>query len=196
MKKKKKLLLAGCVMLTALIGYIVWDTWFSPTRIAFVNFRIIQQGRIAKANDNSFIKIGEVPLDRLDRLTDYDMVLISGMGLKVVEEQRAMIQKAADRGVPVYTLMATNPANNITNLDSLQQYLIGSYLANEGKTNYRNLLSYIRKEIDGKVISAPEARKPIEKPNDYLYHADVKKPGGELECLSVAEYEEFLHKNG
>lgn len=196
MKKKKKLLLAGCVMLTALIGYIVWDTWFSPTRIAFVNFRIIQQGRIAKANDNSFIKIGEVPLDRLDRLTDYDMVLISGMGLKVVEEQRAMIQKAADRGVPVYTLMATNPANNITNLDSLQQYLIGSYLANEGKTNYRNLLSYIRKEIDGKVISAPEARKPIEKPNDYLYHADVKKPGGELEFLSVAEYEEFLHKNG
>ena len=60
-------------------------------------------------------------LDNLDRLTSYDMVFINGMGLRIVEEQRQQIQQAADKGIPVYTSMATNPANNICNLDSIQQ---------------------------------------------------------------------------
>ena len=36
-----------------------------------------------------------------------------------------------------------NPANNIRNLDSVQQNLIRGYLTNGGKTNYRNMLNYI-----------------------------------------------------
>ena len=77
-------------------------------QIAFVNFQTIQQGSISKANDNSFIKLSEVSLDNLDRLTSYDMVFINGMGLRIVEEQRQQIQQAADKGIPVYTSMATN----------------------------------------------------------------------------------------
>lgn len=73
-------------------------------------------GSISKANDNLSIKLSEVSLDNLDRLTGYDMVFINGMGLRIVEEQRQQIQQAADKGIPVYTSMATNPANNICNL--------------------------------------------------------------------------------
>lgn len=90
-----------------------------------------------------------------DELTGYDMVFVNGMGLRIVEEQRQQIQRAADKGIPVYTSMATNPANNICNLDSVQMSQIRQYLTNAGKVNYRNLLSYVRKEIDGKLISAP-----------------------------------------
>ena len=93
---------------SSLIGLSVWNTWFSATKIAFVNFQTIQQGSISKANDNSFIKLSEVSLDNLDRLTSYDMVFINGMGLRIVEEQRQQIQQAADKGIPVYTSMATN----------------------------------------------------------------------------------------
>ena len=93
MKKKSKIILGGCIVVAALIGLSVWNTWFSATKIAFVNFQTIQQGSISKANDNSFIKLSEVSLDNLDRLTSYDMVFINGMGLRIVEEQRQQRQQ-------------------------------------------------------------------------------------------------------
>ena len=189
MKKKSKIILGVCIVAAALIGMSVWNTWFSPTKIAFINFQTIQQGSISKANDNSFIKLSEVSLDNLDRLTSYDMVFINGMGLRIVEEQRQQIQQAADKGIPVYTSMATNPANNICNLDSIQQNLIRGYLSNGGKTNYRNMLNYIRKAIDGKASVVPEVEDPTERPSDMLYHAGISNPDDEQEFLTVADYE-------
>ena len=195
MKKKSKIILGVCIVAAALIGMSVWNTWFSPTKIAFINFQTIQQGSISKANDNSSIKLSEVSLDNLDRLTGYDMVFINGMGLRIVEEQRQQIQQAADKGIPVYTSMATNPANNICNLDSVQQNLIRGYLTNGGKTNYRNMLNYIRKAIDGKISSIPEVEDPAERPSDMLYHAGLTNPDDELEFLTVADYEKFMKDN-
>ena len=195
MKKKSKIILGGCIVVAALIGLSVWNTWFSATKIAFVNFQTIQQGSISKANDNLSIKLSEVSLDNLDRLTGYDMVFINGMGLRIVEEQRQQIQQAADKGIPVYTSMATNPANNICNLDSVQQNLIRGYLTNGGKTNYRNMLNYIRKAIDGKISSIPEVEDPAERPSDMLYHVGLTNPDDELEFLTVADYEKFMKDN-
>ena len=195
MKKTSKIILGVCIVAAALIGMSVWNAWFSPTKIAFINFQTIQQGSISKANDNSSIKLSEVSIDNLDRLTGYDMVFINGMGLRIVEEQRQQIQQAADKGIPVYTSMATNPANNICNLDSVQQNLIRGYLTNGGKTNYRNMLNYIRKAIDGKISSIPEVEDPAERPSDMLYHAGLTNPDDELEFLTVADYEKFMKDN-
>lgn len=195
MKKKSKIISGVCIVAAALIGISVWNTWFSATKIAFVNFQTIQQGSISKANDNSSVKLSEVSLDNLDHLASYDMVFVNGMGLRIVEEQRQQIQQAADKGVPIYTSMATNPANNICNLDSVQQNLIRGYLTNGGKTNYRNMLNYIRKAIDGKVSSVPEVENPVERPSDMLYHAGLTNPDDELEFLSVADYEKFMKEN-
>lgn len=195
MKKKSKIILGVCIVAAALIGMSVWNAWFSPTKIAFINFQTIQQGSISKANDNSSIKLSEVSIDNLDRLTGYDMVFINGMGLRIVEEQRQQIQQAVDKGIPVYTSMATNPANNICNLDSVQQNLIRGYLTNGGKTNYRNMLNYIRKAIDGKISSIPEVEDPAERPSDMLYHAGLTNPDDELEFLTVADYEKFMKDN-
>ena len=91
--------------------------------------------------------------------------------------------------------MATNPANNICNLDSVQQNLIRGYLTNGGKTNYRNMLNYIRKAIDGKISSIPEVEDPAERPSDMLYHAGLTNPDDELEFLTVADYEKFIKDN-
>ena len=94
--------------------------------------------------------------------------------------------------VSPYTLpMATNPANNICNLDSIQQNLIRGYLSNGGKTNYRNMLNYIRKAIDGKASVVPEVEDPTERPSDMLYHAGISNPDDEQEFLTVADYEKF-----
>lgn len=196
MKKKSKIIWGGiCAIAIIVVGIIGWNARFSPTKIAFVNFQTIQQGSISKANNNSSVKLSEVSLEQVDRLTDYDMVFINGMGLRIVEEQRKQIQRAADKGVPVYTSMATNPANNICNLDSVQQSRICAYLTNGGKTNYRNLLNYIRQEIDGKSFSTPEVEAPVERPGDMLYHAGIENADDELEFLTVADYEKFRKEN-
>lgn len=194
--KKKTLIIGGCLVLLLLGGIGVWNKLCSTTKVAFINFQTLQMGSLSKANDNSFIRLSELSPEEFDRLTDYDMVFVNGMGLRIVEEQRMQLQQAADKGIPIYTSMATNPANNICNLDSTRQKQIRAYLSNGGKRNYRSLLSYIRKEIDGKLISSPEPEKVIEKASDILYHAGVKNPEEEMEFVTVSEYEKFLHENG
>ena len=64
----------------------VWNTWFGRTRIAFVNYQVTTLGEISKANDNPFIKIEELPLDKLDDIDDYDMVFVNAMGIRLTEE--------------------------------------------------------------------------------------------------------------
>lgn len=193
---KKKWLIGGIFIILVLLGWWVYGTWFGTTKIAFVNFQTITMGGIAKANDNSFIKLQEVPVEELGRLSGFDMVLVNGMGLRVVEEQRQQIQAVADAGIPVYTSMATNPANNICSVDSVMQVTIRAYLGSGGRRNYRNMLNYIRKYIDGKIISVEEPEAPEERAADVLYHADVDKPGDELDFLTVGAYEQYLRDKG
>ncbi len=181
--------------MAVLLGVWVYGTWFGVTRVAFVNFQTISMGSIAKANDNPMVKVYEVGTDELDGLTGYDMVFVNGMGLGIVAGQRAQIQRAARRGVPVYTTMATNPANNICSTDSLHAAKLAAYLGG-GRRNYRNMLNYIRQEIDGKIGHTPEVEEPVERASDILYHAGVQSPEEEAEFLTVADYEKFLRDNG
>ena len=189
---RKKWLTLSCLLIVILVGIWVYNTWFGATKIAFVNFQTITMGGIAKANDNSFIKLQEVSVEELDRLSGFDMVFVNGMGLRVVEEQRQQIQNAADKGILVYTTMATNPANNICTIDSVDQVALRGYLGSGGRRNYRNMLNYIRKNMDKKIIAVEEPEAPIERASDVLYHADMDKPGDELDFISVDEYEKYL----
>ena len=70
---KKKWLTLGCFLIVVLLGIWAYNVWFGTTKIAFVNFQTITMGGIAKANDNSFIKLQEVPVEELDRLSGFDI---------------------------------------------------------------------------------------------------------------------------
>ena len=161
--KKKQLLIGGGIAVILLLLFGVWNLWFSATKVAFINYQVISLGQISKANDNSFIKISELSTDDLNRLAGYDMVFINAMGLRITEEQRAQIQKAADGGLPVLTTAATNPANKIISLDSIQADILKHYLSNGGRRNYRSMLNYVRVHIDKKLfsVSEPEAVKAL-----------------------------------
>lgn len=196
MKMKRKIILTLAALVAVLLGVWVYGTWFGVTRVAFVNFQTISMGSIAKANDNPMVKVYEVGTDELDELTGYDMVFVNGMGLGIVAGQHAQIQRAARRGVPVYTTMATNPANNICSTDSLHVAKLAAYLGGGGRRNYRNMLNYIRQEIDGKIGHTPDVEEPVERASDILYHAGVQSPEEEAEFLTVADYEKFLRDNG
>lgn len=192
---KKKIIIAGIVVLAVVLGIWGYNTWFGTTKVAFVNFQTINMGAISKANDNPKVKVYDVATDCLGELVNYDMVFVNGMGLRIVEDERALIQKAADKGIPVYTTMATNPANNICSLGEEHIEKVAAYLSG-GRKNYRNLLNYIRKEIDKKVGSVIQPEEPVERPWDILYHAGLDNPDEEVEFTSVTAYEAFLREHG
>lgn len=197
MGKKKKLLAAGVFILLAVLLGTAWSIWCSSTKIAFVHYQTITLGQIAKANSNSFIKINSLSTDNLEDLDKYDMVFIDGMGLRITEEQRQLIEKAAAKGVPVLTTAATNPANRIVSLDSVQAGTLTAYIGNGGRKNYRSMLNYVRKYIDRKIIGNETPQPVVEAADEMIYHTDPGHPENEeLGFNTISEYEKFLKKEG
>lgn len=181
-------LIVTCVL------FILWFLWgkiASPTKIALVDFQPFQRASIVKANADGFIKYDEVPSDKFRKLKKYDFVLGFGMGMRITAEQRAQIQRVADRGVPVYIYGATNPDNSICNLDSITRSVVKSYLDNGNKKNYQSLARYIRQSIDGKTLFVNQPDSVLKLQNDVLYHLDE-----EVAFNNVPDYENYLKQAG
>ena len=195
--KKERIILYGSLIAGILLLLAVWNSWFSVTKIGFVNYQAINLGEISKANNNPFIRLAEINTDRLDELGSCDMVFINAMGIRITEEQRALIQEAADGGLPVLSTAVTNPANDICSLDSATAAPLRQYLASGGRRNYRSMLEYVRKTVDGKLISVNEPEPVQEAVHEMLYHIDPRQPEEEaLGFNTIAEYDRFLKDNG
>lgn len=190
MNMKKNIIIAVVALLVVIGGIIAWNKLASATKIALVNFQQFQTTSIIKANDDNFVKYEIVSVDDVDKLKNYDLVLGFGMGLSISAEQREIIQATADKGTPVYIYAATNPENNICNLDSIQKEDISSYLSNGNKKNYKNLAKYIRQNIDKKTFFVTPADSVSESASDVLYHLNE-----DLSFNTVQEYEQYLKKN-
>ncbi len=195
MNRKVKIA-AGVSLLIIVAAIVAWNVLFSATHIAFLNYQVITLGEIAKANDNDRIKLSILDVESLDEIGKYDAVLINGMGLRITAEQRDIIQKAADDGIAVITTMATNPANEIISADSATVAAIKGYLNGGGRRNYRNMLTFIRRNIDGKTIDSHEPEVPVKREQKQFYHANPDAPGDEdAEFASVAEFDAFLKEH-
>uniref|UniRef100_UPI0026ED2BAF cobaltochelatase subunit CobN n=1 Tax=uncultured Alistipes sp. TaxID=538949 RepID=UPI0026ED2BAF len=196
MKRKGKIRAGIAALLVIAAGVVVWNAWFSATRIAFVNYQVITLGQIARANDNDRIRLAALDAEELNDIGKYDMVLINGMGLRITAEQRAAIQQAANDGLCVITTMATNPANAIVSADSVTLTTVKGYLNGGGRRNYRNLLTYIRRAVDGKTFDSEEPDAPVEREEKQFYHNNPANPDDEeADFGGVAEYEAFLREH-
>ena len=195
--KKRRILIVAAAAALLLIGFGVWSKWLSTTRIAFVNYQTITLGQIARANDNPLVKIENLTAEDLAKADGYDMVFVQAMGLRLTEEQRTELEKAMKGGTPVVSTMITNPDNDFCSVDTADANRLKAYIDNGGRENYRNLLSYVRKHIDKKIIYAPEAGKVVERIYGLIYHADPERPDDEdKQFNSVAEYNKFLKEKG
>lgn len=184
----------AAALITALA--LLWGSIGAPTKVAFVNYQITALGQIAKSNDSRFIKIKEVGLDELHKLSKYDMVMINGMGLRITDEQRQQIEEAALH-TAVLSTAVTNPDNYIISVDSLTADTLARYLSNGNRKNYRSMLHYIRKYVDKKILFVQNPEPVLPASNEMFYHADPTHPEEEaLGFNTVKEYEAFLQKNG
>ena len=194
--KKKIVILSGAAMLLIVLCLVIWNILFSTTHIAFVNYQVITLGQIAKSNDNERIKLSVLDVEELEKTDKYDAVLINGMGLRITAEQREIIQDAAEKGVCIITTMATNPANDINSADSTTVATVKGYLMGKGRNNYRNMLTYIRRNIDGKTLDTEKPDGPIMRKQKQFYHIDPTNPNDEaVDFSSVADYNSFLMKH-
>ena len=188
------------IVVSILVVLILWGLWAymgAPTRVAFLNYQVLQLGQISRANDNPSVRLYELSPEDASKAGHYDILLINGMGLRITEEQRAEIQRAAERGLPVLSTMVTNPANDINTVDSVLAPQLRAYLSNGGPANYRNMLSFIRRNIDGKRFRAPEPAPAEEYTVENIYHpALTEKGGGEDGFRSIAAYNSYLRSNG
>ena len=188
---------AGVILLAVVLSVVAWNRWFSATRIAFVNYQATTLGQIARSNDHARIRLASVEPSEFGRLGRYDVVLMNGMGLRITAEERAALQRAADRGLTVITTMATNPANEIVSADSATLATVKGYLNGGGRKNYRNLLTSLRRTVDGKTFDTNEPEPPVVRELKQFYHADPTDPEAEeLDFDNVETYEAFLSRNG
>ena len=197
--KRKLIIRTGAVVLLLLVlaGLVVWHACFSATRIAFVNYQAVTLGQIAQANPHSRIRLATLDVDDLSRMSRFDLVLINGMGLRLNAEQREAVRLAAEAGLPVVTTMATNPANDIVSVDSASVATIKGYLNGGGRRNYRNLLLFVRRAIDGKTFDTDEPDAPAIRSLKQFYHTDPDHPDDEeADFGTVGEYEAFLRTHG
>ena len=196
MTRRKIILATVAVAIIITAAIVAWRNMASSTKIAFVNYQPITLGEIGKANDNSFIKIENLSVEDLENASKFDMVFVNGMGLRITEEQRESLSKAAESGTPVITTAATNPDNYIVSTDSVDTEFIKQYLQGGGRANYRSMLNYVRKYIDGKKLFIGELTDPKQAPSGMFYHQDLKNPDNEMLYFdSLSEYRQFLQDN-
>ena len=200
---KKRYITLLVLLAVAVIGGGVWawGRFFGTTRIAFVNYQVMQLGLIARANDNPMISISELAAaDIPEHVDDYDMVFVNGMGLRLTAEQHDALEVAALCGLPVLTTSSTNPANYIVSLDEADADTLVDYIgvANRSnyRSNYRSMLNYVRTYIDRKVIFCGEVSPVQEGKSGLLSHADFA--GGDAEDVvfaSVKDYRDYVFAN-
>lgn len=187
---KKKILRLCAALLIIGLGYWAWHRYVSTTRVALVNFQPYQASNMQLSNTDKFIKMDAVPLEELDRLKGYDFILIWGMGMKLNDAQHAQIARASMK-VPTHTFMTTNPDNQFTTIDSLQLKKLSTYLESGNKKNYQNLMRYVRKYIDKKVLFAPEPEAAVARKENVYFHLDDEQSFADL-----ASYEAYLKQKG
>ena len=188
---KKKIAIISGIVGALLVLWLLWCLLASPTRIALLNFQNFQVAKMVRSAGNSFVKVDALGVDEVSRLKKYDAVLVFAMGLRVTEEDRAEMQRLANKGVPFYSFAVTSPDNDICNLDSSQKAKVEAWLGNGGTTNFRSLFNYIRKDLCGKSLFTG-AVEPVREINpDCLFHI-----GEDVSFNTVAEYEAWLEEHG
>lgn len=191
---KRKLIIAGALVAVALIAWFVWAKVAGTTKVALVNFPNYQVAKMVKSLDNSFIDLEQLTIDDFDKLGRYDAIAIFGMGIRMTDEHRAVLEKLKAKQVPVFTTAVTDPVNNISSLDSVSNKRVTDYLANGGSVNYRSLFNYVRQELTGKSLFTGEIKDPVEISSDVLFHLDDEKVFDTVEAFEQYYKEKGFYK--
>ena len=175
MQKKNKIRLA--VLLTAAVlvclGILGYLKYASPTRIAFVNYPEYVLAEDLDQPINPAIEVSVLPWgpDSGEELRNYDAILFFGMGTNISERQRAILDSLEK---PIYLTSTPNNETAKNTMTPEQRKVIADYMRNGGKDNFRNMLNYIRRELDGKRLRVGKIEPVKIVPRTVFFHVDEK----------------------
>ena len=157
--------------LLSFAGYDLHYRYMRPTHIIVVNPLPAQAAEINLNNDNPSIRVTCVTMDEASDFEAYDAVLMFGRGLYLDSLQMASLDRAAVKGIPIFT----NTLRNITvtpihNLDSAAVERLDHYLRNPCQANYRNVLRYMRSIATPDRLGDMSWSEPVDLPNNMYYH--------------------------
>ncbi|TRX70932.1 cobaltochelatase subunit CobN [Carboxylicivirga sp. M1479] len=189
----KKYLITVILAFVALgMGYMAWSKWLAPTKVALINYPEFMSTKIARSLDNYFINVDVFEDENeAEKLDQYDMLLVFGMGLKLTAEQEAYINEVGEKSTGIYLQSSTTKGLELTNLNDSVKINVKTYLDNGGNKNYANAMRYIRTNVDGKsaFVNQPEA--PLEISSDVLFHVDE-----DVAFEKVADFETYCKAEG
>lgn len=163
---------AGLALLLILGSYAFYSFLLSPTRIALVNFPSYKVSNIVLSTDSRLIQVDEVTAEQASSLKNYDAILLFGPGLRLTNEQINNIEKAGKKGTTVYTFGFTSGLIANQHVDSLQQKQLDTYYNNRSKSNFRNMLYYIRSTFDKHKLFKPEVNAPQIIPSNIFFYLE------------------------
>lgn len=183
------------IALTALvvgIGWFVFTVCFKPTSILVVNPLPAQEAEIILNNDSRNIKVTCVSMEEAKDFESYDAVVMYGRGLYLDSIQLRSLDRAADKGVPVFTNTLRNFSFVVNhNIDSLQTEKLQLYFSNPCRENYRNMLRYVRSISTPGRFGDKAFSDPIAMPSNMYYHLE---PGKYFD--KAVQLTEYLKKKG
>lgn len=172
----------AAILIAALI--CVYNAFMSRTKIATLNFPDFTVEKFIRSNQNPFIKIESVALDEVDKISDYDIVLVRVHGNSMDKQHLDAIKKAMAKGVVVFSTESENAG--INSLQGRELEYIASLMENGSAKNYRSLFNYMRTRLDKKLFFNYEYSEPLIIPEDYYFHL-----GEDQFFATFEEYQKF-----
>ncbi|AZU03594.1 protoporphyrin IX magnesium chelatase [Glycocaulis alkaliphilus] len=179
----------GAIVLAGLLAgaWFALQAYVLPTRVVLVNYPGFTAARIASEAEGQWVRVESVPLESVESGRGAALVVVFGRGVSLDAGQQRALRSMARSGSAVYVEAPTDPNTDVTSVTGERLDRIGAYLAFGGGPNYRNLLAYARRELDGKSIAAAEAGPPQPIPRDVLFVRDSDEVFESVEAFRARE---------
>ena len=188
MRKKQIIWLVATIGIAIVVG-LLYKSLVSTTNIATLNFPDFTVEKFIRSNNNSFVNIETVSLDKVEDIMDYDVVMVRIHGATMTARHQQAISKAIEKGIPVYATESDNAA--INSLGDMELKYISALMDNGSVKNYQSMFNFIRKNIDKKIAFNGAYGEPVVIPSDYFFHI-----GDDEFFATYQEYQTFYEKSG
>ena len=191
-KSVKRTISIVCLIIFFAVLWLIYNQWVSPTKIGLINYPDYMFAEFDDANPSRFIKVERINWKKNEEtnLKSFSAVYIFGMGLRLPQKRMKDLKEAINNGLAVYVSSSTSQKANITSITGKHLKYVQGYLDNRSKVNFKNLLNYTRREIDGKKLFSEPIREPVILPYDGFFHV-----GENAVFETLEKYREFRTKN-
>lgn len=192
---KKTLIGALILVVLAALGIFCWNG-MSPTRVGMVNYPDYMLASQLDQDLGKFLKVEPVKWnDKTDPavLKQYDVLYFFGMGLQFNEKQQAFLDELVKRRKPLYITASTRAETRLDTLPPEQSKQVQAYMRAGGKANFKRLMDYTRRVVDGKFLFSEKVQPPKEIPRSAFFHP---KKDEETVLATYAQYLAFYKQLG